>query len=60
MTVPHAPLQIANSGLVGRRSRRDSGWWRDPRSRQDAAKLAKKLPDDAKKLISEYPPKKKK
>jgi hypothetical protein len=26
----------------------------------DAAKLAKKLPDDAKKLISEYPPKKKK
>ena len=26
----------------------------------NAAKLAKKLPDDAKKLISEYPPKKKK
>jgi hypothetical protein len=28
-------------------------------SEGDAAKLAKKLPDDAKKLISEYPPKKK-
>jgi uncharacterized protein DUF4136 len=29
-------------------------------SEGDAAKLAKKLPDDAKKLMSEYPPKKKK